>query len=174
MSFRPRPTNAAVLREWIACSAISFSRSKSLVKRAAPPRRKQSAASARTSAIAGVEEHGPDEAVEAHELIEPGPVRVSVLDSDVGRGQAVGHEADRLHLDMGDRQRDAADLGVPDPPARPAEDAEADDDQNEAEDRVVVASDRAAESGRPGHTHRPPSVSALASSRMASRFSRIA
>jgi hypothetical protein len=52
-SLKPRPTNAAVLREWIACSAISFSRSKFRVKRALPARRKHKPASARTSAMAG-------------------------------------------------------------------------------------------------------------------------
>ena len=65
--------------------------------------------------------------------------------------KAVGHDADRLHLKVGDQQCNPADLGMPDMPACATENAQAHDDQDEAEARVIVATDRGAPARRPGH-----------------------
>src|SRR5208282_4744677 len=119
-----------------------------------------------------IEEFGPDIAIEPHELIELDPRRIGALDPDVGLREAVRNPCDRLHLAMGDDERDFADFPMPQLPCRPAEDREPDANQDQAEAGVIVAADRAR---RPRHGQRPPPLeSVLASSRADSRLRRIA
>jgi hypothetical protein len=97
-----------------------------------------------------------DVAIEPHELTELNPVGMRVLNRDVGGLKAVGHDADRLHLVVGDQQRNLTDLGMPDLPARRTQDTQAHDNQDETEARKIVAVDRAAAARRPGHSTAQP------------------
>ena len=101
-SVKFRPTNAAVLREVFACSAISFSRSKARVNRAFPARKKHEGREPENERHRRIEEFGPDIAIEPHEIVELDAGRIGALDPDVGLREAIRNPCDRLHLAMGD------------------------------------------------------------------------
>ena len=105
----------------------------------------------------GINEFLADVAIESYELTELNSVWMSALNRDVGGPKAVGHGADRLHFIVSGQQRNPADLGMPDLPTCPAENAQAHGDQDETEARVIVAADRGASARKPSHsTALPP------------------
>ena len=112
------------------------------MKRALPARRKQKPASAENQRHGGINELLADVAIEPHELTELNPLGMRVLNRDVGGLKAVGHDADRLHLVVGDQQRNSLIWACQTfQPAQPRIHKPT-TDQDEAEARIIVAADR--------------------------------
>jgi len=95
-----------------------------------------------------IEELDPDIAIEPRQILELDRGRVGALDGEVGLREPIGEPGDDLHFPMGDKERKGADFRVPHFPAGPAQNGEANRDQDQVEAEIVVDADRAPGAGR--------------------------
>lgn len=151
-----------MLRDVFACSTISFFQIEGAGEAGVPRAQERPGGEGQDERHRRVQEFLADVAVEAHELIELHAGRMGALDGDVGLSKPIRHQPDRLHLGVREAQRARANLRMPQLPACPTEDGEADDDQKQTEDGIVVTADRARGARGTGHLYRLPPPSALA------------